>query len=134
MHVHIQVCSLVCCIKVCMLNAYIYFRWCPPRYIRDAPESKNDRIRKKWHILVEGENIPPPIKSFKVLCVLQYTSKKVDVATVKVPYRTLLLLSTVQVLYCYCKTTLQVRSSTLELYTCTIEVLLNYPLCTVTLL
>jgi ATP-dependent RNA helicase DDX41 len=39
--------------------------WHPPRYIIEAPESKNNRIRKKWHILVEGDNIPPPIKSFK---------------------------------------------------------------------
>ncbi|CAI8024069.1 Probable ATP-dependent RNA helicase DDX41 [Geodia barretti] len=39
--------------------------WNPPRYILEAPESKNNRIRKKWHILVEGDNIPPPIKSFK---------------------------------------------------------------------
>ena len=46
---------------------YVKYRWCPPRYIREAPESKNDRIRKKWHILVEGENIPPPIKTFKVI-------------------------------------------------------------------
>ena len=29
------------------------------------PESKHEKIRKKWHILVEGEDKPPPIKTFK---------------------------------------------------------------------
>lgn len=39
--------------------------WRPPRYIREAPESKHERIRKKWHILIEGEDVPPPIKTFR---------------------------------------------------------------------
>lgn len=39
--------------------------WRPPRYIREAPESKHERIRKKWHILTEGEAIPPPVKTFQ---------------------------------------------------------------------
>ena len=43
------------------------YRWRPPRYFQDFPESKFERIRKKWHILVEGEDIPPPIKHFKVM-------------------------------------------------------------------
>lgn len=38
--------------------------WQPPRYIRQAPESKHERIRKKLHILTEGENMPPPVKTF----------------------------------------------------------------------
>ena len=38
--------------------------WRPPHYIREAPESRNQRIRKKWHILTEGEDVPPPIKTF----------------------------------------------------------------------
>jgi hypothetical protein len=42
------------------------FRWRPPRYFQNMPEEKFERIRKKWHILVEGEDIPPPIKHFKV--------------------------------------------------------------------
>ena len=50
-------------------------RWNPPRYILEAPESKNNRIRKKWHILVEGDNIPPPIKSFKVRFILARDSE-----------------------------------------------------------
>lgn len=28
-------------------------------------EARHNRVRKKYHILVEGEGIPPPIKSFK---------------------------------------------------------------------
>lgn len=39
--------------------------WRPPRYICEAPESKHNRVRKKWHILTEGEIIPPPIKTFQ---------------------------------------------------------------------
>lgn len=39
--------------------------WKPPRFIATMSEEECDNIRKKWHILVEGENIPPPIKSFE---------------------------------------------------------------------
>ena len=39
--------------------------WRPPWYIREAAESRNERIRKKWHILTEGEDVPPPVKTFK---------------------------------------------------------------------
>lgn len=38
--------------------------WRPPKYIRDRSEEENERIRKKYHILVEGEDIPPPIEHF----------------------------------------------------------------------
>ncbi|XP_019626332.1 PREDICTED: probable ATP-dependent RNA helicase DDX41 [Branchiostoma belcheri] len=39
--------------------------WTPPRHILQMPESRHERVRKKLHILVEGDDIPPPIKSFK---------------------------------------------------------------------
>ncbi|XP_048585358.1 probable ATP-dependent RNA helicase DDX41 isoform X2 [Nematostella vectensis] len=39
--------------------------WTPPRYILHMPKEKIERIRKKWHILVEGDDIPPPVKTFK---------------------------------------------------------------------
>ncbi|ESO91087.1 hypothetical protein LOTGIDRAFT_163615 [Lottia gigantea] len=39
--------------------------WRPPRYIMNMPESKHEKLRKKWHILVEGDDMPPPIKSFQ---------------------------------------------------------------------
>uniref|UniRef100_A0A1D5PBN5 RNA helicase n=1 Tax=Gallus gallus TaxID=9031 RepID=A0A1D5PBN5_CHICK len=39
--------------------------WRAPRYILAMSEARHNRVRKKYHILVEGEGIPPPIKSFK---------------------------------------------------------------------
>lgn len=41
--------------------------WKAPSHIRHMPESEMNEIRKAWHILVEGENVPPPVKSFKDL-------------------------------------------------------------------
>ncbi|TSK87392.1 putative ATP-dependent RNA helicase DDX41 [Bagarius yarrelli] len=39
--------------------------WNAPRYILNMPERRHERVRKKYHILVEGDIIPPPIKSFR---------------------------------------------------------------------
>lgn len=39
--------------------------WTPPRYVLSMSEERHERVRKKHHILVEGDGIPPPIKSFK---------------------------------------------------------------------
>ncbi|XP_015232265.1 PREDICTED: probable ATP-dependent RNA helicase DDX41 [Cyprinodon variegatus] len=39
--------------------------WKAPRYILNMPETRHERARKKFHILVDGEGIPPPIKSFR---------------------------------------------------------------------
>lgn len=39
--------------------------WTPPKHYLALPEFKLEEIRRKHRILVEGENIPPPIKSFK---------------------------------------------------------------------
>ncbi|EFJ07913.1 hypothetical protein SELMODRAFT_132834 [Selaginella moellendorffii] len=39
--------------------------WRPPSHVRHMSEAECDEIRKQWHILVEGEEIPPPIKNFK---------------------------------------------------------------------
>eukprot|EP00326_Haptolina_ericina_P003414 CAMPEP_0181206348 /NCGR_PEP_ID=MMETSP1096-20121128/20985_1 /TAXON_ID=156174 ORGANISM="Chrysochromulina ericina, Strain CCMP281" /NCGR_SAMPLE_ID=MMETSP1096 /ASSEMBLY_ACC=CAM_ASM_000453 /LENGTH=538 /DNA_ID=CAMNT_0023297237 /DNA_START=42 /DNA_END=1655 /DNA_ORIENTATION=- len=39
--------------------------WRPPAHVRNMSEEELQAIRDKWHILVEGEGIPPPIKSFK---------------------------------------------------------------------
>uniref|UniRef100_A0A8C4XHY5 Probable ATP-dependent RNA helicase DDX41 n=1 Tax=Erpetoichthys calabaricus TaxID=27687 RepID=A0A8C4XHY5_ERPCA len=48
------------------LYAFCYLcSWRAPRNIINMPPARNDRVRKKYHILVEGEDIPPPIKSFK---------------------------------------------------------------------
>ncbi|XP_039736059.1 putative ATP-dependent RNA helicase DDX41 isoform X2 [Pteropus medius] len=39
--------------------------WTPPCYVLNMSEERHERVRKKYHILVEGDGIPPPIKSFK---------------------------------------------------------------------
>nr|XP_033783389.1 probable ATP-dependent RNA helicase DDX41 isoform X3 [Geotrypetes seraphini] len=39
--------------------------WKPPRHILHMSEARHDRVRRKYHILVEGEGIPAPIKCFK---------------------------------------------------------------------
>ena len=54
--------------------------WTAPKYIRDLPESAHEEMRKKWHIIVEGDNCPPPIKSFKEMklpaCILEALKAK----------------------------------------------------------
>lgn len=39
--------------------------WTAPEYIRRMPESRHNRVRERFLIMAEGEDIPPPIKSFK---------------------------------------------------------------------
>ncbi|XVF26507.1 hypothetical protein REPUB_Repub14bG0022600 [Reevesia pubescens] len=39
--------------------------WKPPLHIRRMLRKDRDFIRKQWHIIVDGEDIPPPIKNFK---------------------------------------------------------------------
>ncbi|XP_045509263.1 ATP-dependent RNA helicase abstrakt [Colias croceus] len=39
--------------------------WRPPRCILDLPEERHDRVRQQLRILVEGEDVPPPIKTFQ---------------------------------------------------------------------
>lgn len=39
--------------------------WKPPTAIRRMSARQADAIRRQWHILVEGDEIPPPIKNFK---------------------------------------------------------------------
>lgn len=39
--------------------------WKPPLPIRKMSRKECDAIRKQWHIIVDGEKIPPPIKHFK---------------------------------------------------------------------
>lgn len=43
----------------------LIFSWKPPKCILALPKERHDYIRKKLHILVEGDEIPPPIRSFK---------------------------------------------------------------------
>ncbi|KAH9977229.1 DEAD-box protein abstrakt [Lactifluus volemus] len=39
--------------------------WVPPRYIRARAEDAHRKIREKYHIIVDGEDVPPPIDSFE---------------------------------------------------------------------
>ncbi|CAN8240540.1 unnamed protein product [Cochlearia groenlandica] len=39
--------------------------WKPPLHIRRMSDKQRDLIRKQWHIIVNGDDIPPPIKNFK---------------------------------------------------------------------
>ncbi|KAL6494604.1 DEAD-box ATP-dependent RNA helicase 35 [Orobanche gracilis] len=39
--------------------------WKPPLPIRRMSRKECDSIRKQWHIIVDGQDIPPPIKNFK---------------------------------------------------------------------
>jgi ATP-dependent RNA helicase DDX41 len=39
--------------------------WRPPRWVREMSEEACQEIRDEWHILVEGERIPYPIKRFE---------------------------------------------------------------------
>ncbi|KAI3929813.1 hypothetical protein MKX01_025981 [Papaver californicum] len=39
--------------------------WKPPLPIRRMSAKDCDMIRKQWHILVDGDQVPPPIKTFK---------------------------------------------------------------------
>ena len=38
--------------------------WICPKHILQQGEVSWNKIRKNWHILVEGEDVPPPMKSF----------------------------------------------------------------------
>ncbi|CAG2164400.1 unnamed protein product [Oppiella nova] len=39
--------------------------WKVPKHIRDTPVAKHEALREKYRILVEGEDMPQPIKTFK---------------------------------------------------------------------
>ncbi|XP_065828204.1 probable ATP-dependent RNA helicase DDX41 [Oscarella lobularis] len=39
--------------------------WRPPRYLEGLSETKREQIRQKYHILVEGYDLPPPVKTFR---------------------------------------------------------------------
>ncbi|KAG5328228.1 DDX41 helicase, partial [Acromyrmex heyeri] len=39
--------------------------WQPPRVILNLGEMRHERVRRKLRILVEGDEVPPPLKTFK---------------------------------------------------------------------
>ncbi|KAL7516800.1 hypothetical protein ACHAWX_001778 [Stephanocyclus meneghinianus] len=44
-------------------NSFVTAWRCPPKVMREANQWEN--IRQKWHILCEGDDIPPPIRNFR---------------------------------------------------------------------
>ena len=38
--------------------------WRAPWFIRDMTEEQHEEVREKFHILTEGDDIPPPIDNF----------------------------------------------------------------------
>ncbi|CAK5279507.1 unnamed protein product [Mycena citricolor] len=38
--------------------------WRPPLYVRDRSAAQHQRLRDKYHIIAEGDDIPPPIEHF----------------------------------------------------------------------
>ena len=40
--------------------------WRPPKFIRDMTEEEHQAVRDEYHILAEGNDIPPPISNFTV--------------------------------------------------------------------
>jgi hypothetical protein len=40
--------------------------WRPPAHIRSMTDEQAAALRKKWYIIAEGQDIPPPIKTFTV--------------------------------------------------------------------
>ncbi|KAI0637294.1 DEAD-domain-containing protein [Trametes polyzona] len=38
--------------------------WRPPKFVRERSEEEHRRIREQHHIIVEGEDLPPPIDNF----------------------------------------------------------------------
>uniref|UniRef100_A0A0E0JVJ9 RNA helicase n=1 Tax=Oryza punctata TaxID=4537 RepID=A0A0E0JVJ9_ORYPU len=41
--------------------------WKPPLRLRRMPRAKADELRRKWHILVDGDDVPPPARDFRDL-------------------------------------------------------------------
>lgn len=54
--------------------------WKPPAKIRKLPESEHEGVRQKFHIIVEGTDLPPPVTSFDDLklpkCILNSLKNK----------------------------------------------------------
>nr|XP_023995766.1 LOW QUALITY PROTEIN: probable ATP-dependent RNA helicase DDX41 [Salvelinus alpinus] len=68
--------------------------WLAPRYILNMPPARHDRVRKKYHILVDGDGIPPPIKSFREMKFPQGESEeKIGPKQTHTTHRVLLRLS-----------------------------------------
>lgn len=40
--------------------------WKPPKWAQAMSVADRAAVRQKYHIIVEGENLPPPLRSFAV--------------------------------------------------------------------
>lgn len=47
------------------IRFYTIFSWRPPKCILALSNQRHERIRTKYRILVEGDDVVPPLKSFK---------------------------------------------------------------------
>lgn len=59
--------------------------WTPPRYVMAQSEAKRTAIRDKLRILVEGEDIPPPIRTFREMKFAQGILDGLDKKGIKNP-------------------------------------------------
>ncbi|XP_064103590.1 ATP-dependent RNA helicase abstrakt-like [Macrobrachium nipponense] len=54
--------------------------WRPPKRILAMDEKRHERVRRKYKILVEGDDVPPPLKSFADMkfpaCIIKALQKK----------------------------------------------------------
>ncbi|GJN28032.1 hypothetical protein PR202_gb16113 [Eleusine coracana subsp. coracana] len=44
--------------------------WKPPLRLRRMPRAKADALRRRWHILVDNDDVPPPVRDFRDLHLL----------------------------------------------------------------
>ena len=79
--------------------------WKPPKYILDKSETEHNEMRSKWHILIEGEDCPPPIKSFAEMkmpkCILDALEKKGITRPTPIQVWVLIRLNCIYIYICY---------------------------------
>ena len=68
MHFSLPLVFLLCCAaSPWQYTEPLLTGWKAPSHIRHMSEEERAEVRRAWHIIVEGEDIPPPVKSFKDL-------------------------------------------------------------------
>ena len=63
---------------------YIYSSWRPPRYIQQRPPQKHAKLREKYCIQTQGDDLPPVCQTFqecKFPRALIHALKKKDITT-----------------------------------------------------
>lgn len=60
----LQTSCAACLLSLFLADHYGVFSWRPPRHVRERSEEENQKIREKHHIIVDGDNVPPPIANF----------------------------------------------------------------------